>query len=299
MKRIAALLMCLLLPFSVSVGASESLAVSVAAPESVLAGQEIELVYTIASVDGKGLCGLDLEIGFDKKLTEFVSVSLTGFPAEASWIAAGRVEDSTYMLHVFDDYSGKAPTSIYSGTEAAIRVKFRATDNASGRAYFTLSARGAVMGCCFENGAAQSYIGTGDSTSVLIIGNVPDGFGDSYYIKDGVYYVLPGCTGGDLSPSATAYTAGGTAKGNGVPLVTGDVLDFGAGYKQSAVVMLGDVNGDGRFNTTDYLYLKKQISNGRTPSAAGDINADGTVSSADALFLALLLRGGSLSYTEK
>lgn len=297
MKRMAALLMCILLPFAVPVGASGSLAVSVSASESVLAGQEIELVYTIASVDGKGLCGLDLEIGFDKKLVEFVSVSLTGFPTEASWTAAGRVEDSTYMLHVFDDYSGKTPTSIYQGTEAAIRVKFRALDNAAGKAYFALSARGAVMGCYFENGAAQSYIGTGENISVLIIGYVSDGFGENYYIKDGVYYVLPGCTESDLSPSATAYTAGGTAKVDGAPLVTGDVLDFGTAYKQSPVVMLGDVNGDGRFNTTDYLLIKKQLSNGGTSSAAGDINADGTVSSADALLLALLLRGGTLSYT--
>lgn len=297
MKRIAALLMCLLLPFAVPVGASGSLSVSVTAPESALAGQEIELVYTIASVDGKGLCGLDLEIGFDKRLTELVSVSLTGFPSEAAWTAAGRVEGSTYMLHVFDDYSGTTPTSIYNGTGAAIRVKFRALDSAAGNAYFSLSARGAVMGCYFENGAAQSYIGTGESTSVLIIGNVPDGFGDSYYIKDGVYYVLPGCTVGGILPAATAYTADGTAKPGTAPLVTGDVLDFGTGYKQSAVVMLGDINADGRFNTTDYLLIKKQLSNGGTPSAAGDINADGTVSAADALFAALLLRGGSFSYT--
>lgn len=297
MKKTAALLLCLLLPFAVPVGASGALAVSVTAPQSVLAGQEIELVYTVASVNDKGLCGLDLEIGFDKKLTEFVSVSLTGFPAGASWTAAGRVEDSTYMLHVFDDYGGTAPTSIYQGTEAAIRVKFRALDSAAGDAYFTLSARGAVTGCYFENGAAQSYIGTGSNISVSIIGNVPDGFGDSYYNKDGVYYVLPGCCCNELAPAATAYAANGTAKSGGAPLVTGDVLDFGADYKQSTVVTLGDINADGRVNTTDYLLLKKQISSGSTPSAAGDINADGTVSAADALYLSVLLRGGTLSYT--
>lgn len=298
MKKITALVLCFCL-LGITASAAGGLSIGTSAPYMVESGQEIQLVYTFQSINDKGLCGVDLEVGFDSALVEFVSVSLNGFPEGASWMAAGRVSGSTYYLHVFDDYGGNEPVSIYQGTTASITLKFRALDKAVGTAVFSTESYGAVMGCYFENGASKSYIGTGNSTSVIIKGFVKDCVGESYAFKDGVLLILPGCTANDLPYTVESVTASnGTAKEDGAPILTGDVLDFGKNYKTSTAVMLCDINGDGRVTTNDYMLLKMHITGKRTLSdsalTAADVNMDGIISSADAVCFASVLRGYAL-----
>ncbi len=295
MKKIVALALCFFL-LGIPVSASNGLALSVAAPQTVENGSEIELVYSIDSVPAKGLCGLDLEIGFDKSKVELVSATIIGFPENASWQAVGHVSGGTYMLHVFDDYEGEAPVSLYSGSAAKITVKFRALSNAVGAAKFTTSAHGAVMGCYFEGGATHSYIGTGGDASVWIYGYVENCVDGAYYIKDGTVCVLPGLTAAQIKEGVLSVKdKNGAEKSADNVLTAGDVLDFGTGYKQSTVTVLSDMNNDGRLTTNDYLLLKKLIKEGGTVTGnalkVSDINMDGVVTSADAVCVAKLLKG--------
>lgn len=285
---------------SIPVSASSGLSVGVVGPQTVNAGQEIELIYSFSSIDGKGLCGLDLEISFNRSLVRFSSVSLVGFPSGSSWTAAGRVAGSTYMLHVFDDYANDEPTSIYQGTNAYISVKFRTLDSAMGNACFSTKSAGAVMGCYFENGETKSFTGEGNEHTVYIKGNVKDHAAESYRIKNGTVLALAGVTANDLVYTASSVTdAKGNAKSADAPLVTGDVIDFGEGYKESTVMLLCDLNMDGMVSTNDYMLLKMHISNKRKlPDAAilaADINIDGIVSAADAIGFAMVLRGETIA----
>lgn len=303
MKKMIALTVCFCILGCMlvsTVSAAGGLSLSTSAPQIVECGQEIELVYTFSSINTKGICGLDMEISFDDSLVEFVSVSLSSFPEGASWIEAGHVSGSTYYLHAFDDYVGNEPVSIYDGTNASITVKFKALEKAVGTAVFSTDGFGAVMGCYFENGATKTYNGTSNSVSVIIKGFVKDCVGTDYAIKDGNLLVLPGCTASDLPYEAESVTAAdGTAKENDAPLLTGDVVDFGLSYKQSTVTTLGDLNGDGRVTTNDYMMLKMHIKDVKPlPSAAliaADVNMDGMISALDAICFSSILRGYSIS----
>jgi hypothetical protein len=92
-----------------------------------------------------------------------------------------------------------------------------------------------------------------------------------------------------IAPGAYTVTAGAT--GYVSNSTTGVTVASGATVTQNfALTLKGDVNGDGKVDITDALFIAQYTVGLRTLTptqlAAGDVNCDGKVDITDALFIA-------------
>lgn len=300
MKRLLPLILalCMLPVFSaVPVTAADNFNATFSAPNAVYTGSTFSLDFYFSDLPASGLCGIDLEVSFDKELVSFVSARISGFPAEGNWCGTGRVEDDKYLFFIFDDYEGgSAPVSVYDGSPLVVTLAFKANPGAEGDAVFSISKYGSVSGTVFdENGGTYVYgLGCSDKTVRIMKKAFPDSSGDGWYVKGGVMYVRPGITAEELSDLGVLTERDGTVKTGTTPAFGGDRFVHPL-YSTVAVAIAMDVNLDGRVTTADYLLIKMHIKSVATLDGvsydAADVDGDGVLTSTDAALFKQVLQG--------
>lgn len=299
MKRLFSLLLVLCLLPVISVGAVQNYRLTVSAPTEVFWGEEIVLTFSLESMPQEGLCGMDFEIGFDSSMVEPCGVTLNGFPTDGAWRYSGRVSRGVYLLYVYDDYdeSVRTPISVHSGDTVTVSVSFKTKVGVSGNAVFDMDTYGAIMGTCFtDNGPVSVYgIGAADKTVKIKPIVCEDMRGDGWYTKDGVMYVIPGYTGGDLADDGVLLGSDGTEKSADDYAFKGDFFVF-ENNAVAEVRLAMDVNGDGYLTTADYLLLRNHLCGNITLTgtafAAADITGEGVLSTADLASIKKMLTNG-------
>lgn len=297
MKRLLPLLLVLCLLPNVPVSASSAFKAEFTAPTSVYTGTEFSLAFSFSNLPAEGLCGIDLELEFDKDLVSFVSASISGFPSSGNWCGVGRVENGKYLYFIFDDYSGTAaPVSVYDGAPLSVTFTFKAKPGAEGDAVFSVSRHGAVAGTVFDtDGASYIYgVGCADKTVSIVKAEFPDSRGNGWYVKGGVMYVRPGITAGELADIGVLSGSDGVAKAADTPAFGGDTFSHLL-YAPVEVAIAMDIDMDGRFTTSDYLLLQMHLKGLRTLKGnaynAADADGDGAVTNTDASMFKLALEG--------
>ncbi len=302
MKRLFCLLLVLCFIPVISVSAVQNYRVELSAPEQVNCGEDISLCFSLTSIPTEGLCGMDFEIGFDETLVTLADVSLSGFPQEGNWCYSGRIVNGKYFLFVYDNYDETAgtPCSVYSGSDVTVTVKFKAKMGVEGTALFTVGSYGSVTGTSFTDEGPVSIYGLGASNkSVLIVYTpVSDRREELWYTKDGVMYVLPYTTAAQLADAGVLYDKDSEVKAEEDFAAMGDSFGFNDGTVAAEVMIALDVNGDGHFNTADYLLIRKHLCGQTvltgTAFYAADINGDGFISTVDLAIARDLLKTGAV-----
>lgn len=303
MKRVFSLLLVLCFLPALTVTAADNFGVSVSAPNEVFWGDTIDVTFSFDNVSAEGLCGMDFELGYDASMVELAGVSLSGFPTDGNWCSAGRTVNGVYYLHVFDNYdeSAGAPVSVYTGTVATVTVAFKSKVGIEGDALFSIGTYGSVTGTVFTDEGPVFVYGLGAQSKTVTIKPVActDKSGDGWFTKDGVMYVFPGVSAEELAAAGVLSDAEGTVKEGAEPAAKGDSFVF-ADNSLAPVYIAMDVNGDGYFNTTDYLYLRRCLCDGTVLSGsaliAADANCDGVPSVADLAVMESVLKNGVLPY---
>ncbi len=303
MKRLFSLLLALCLLPTVSVGAAEDFRIGVSAPTQVYWDEEIALTFSFGSIPAEGLCGVDFEIGFNADMVEVSSVTLSDFPAEGNWCSGGRVSGSLYLLHVFDNYDETAglPVSIKNGSSATVTVRFKCKAGVSGNAVFSVANFGAVMGTVFTaDGPVTVYgLGASNKTVKVLPRLCAEAEGNGWFIKDGVAYLRPGITVGQLSAELTVLDSQGKTKKESSYALKDDTLVLPNGTAGYGYVAM-DANGDGLFSTADYLLVRNHICGGITLKGkalvACDMDKDGYVTTVDLVLMEVALVYGRFPY---
>ncbi len=303
MKRLICLLLVMCFMPVIPASAVQNYRVETSAPAEVNCGEEILLCFSLSSIPSEGLCGIDFEIGFNESLVTLVDVSLSGFPEDGNWCYSGRVVNGRYLLFVYDNYDEFAgtPISVYNGSNAAVTVRFRAKMGVSGEALFNVGTYGSITGTSFtEDGPVSMYgIGASNKSVSITCTSVSDKREELWYTKDGVMFVLPYTTAGSLAYAGVLYDENGTVKAEEAFAVMGDCFGFNDGTVATELRIALDVNGDGHFNTADYLLMRMHLSGQTvltgTAFHAADINGDGYISTVDLATARSLLKSGSVS----
>ncbi|MBE6677631.1 MAG: hypothetical protein E7597_02420 [Ruminococcaceae bacterium] len=302
MKRLLCLLLVLCFMPAISVSAVQNYRVELSAPEQVNCGEDISLRFSITSIPAEGLCGMDFEIGFDGELVAIADVSLTGFPQEGNWCYSGRIVNDKYFLFVYDNYNETAgtPCSVYGGSDVTVTVRFKAKMGVEGTALFTVGSYGSVTGTSFTEEGPVSVYGLGASNKSVLITYDPvgDRREELWYTKNGVMYVLPYTTAAQLADAGVLYDKDSEVKAEEAFAAMGDSFGFSDGTVAADIMIALDVNGDGHFNTADYLLMRKYLCGQtvltETAYYAADISGDGTVSTVDLAIARDLLKTGTV-----
>lgn len=295
MKRIVLFLFIIaMLPLPAS--AATPFKATLAGEQTAYMGEELCITLSFSDLPEGGLCGVDLELGFDGNLVSFTGASISGLPEEGDWCGTGRVEDGKYLYFIFDEHEdaqGFAPIPLKDGNGAVVTFTF--APKATGRAVFSLATYGAVTGTLFAGGSTTSVYGQGNSLSVEILKrDCPDKTGKGYTVKDGIMYVRPGITAAELGEEGTLYTPDGSPAEDEHIAFIGDSFEF-INYNPLPVAVFMDVNGDGLFSTADYLRLKLHLKGIKlltgTALFVADADGDGTVTASDSFVISAALAG--------
>lgn len=158
------------------------------------------------------------------------------------------------------------------------------------------------------NGEVRKYIinFTKDDSKPISVSDIISSKG---YVSDGTY--LSGITvGSDVSDliknikgesnniNVSVVDVNDKNKTSGV-IVTGDKLTVTSGSesKTYSIIIYGDLTGDGKISSSDYVYVKNYIMGSKSLNSSqkvsGDINRDGKISSSDYVFIKNHIMGSS------
>lgn len=156
------------------------------------------------------------------------------------------------------------------------------------------------------NGTKKTYTinFTKDDSKPISVSDVVSSKG---YVSDGTY--ISGIEVGSsaetliknlkIKDNITVNVLDSSGKDKTGTVMTGDKVKITSGNetKTYEIVIRGDLNGDGKISSSDYVFVKNSIMGSKTLSSvqksAGDINKDGKISSSDYVFIKNHIMGSS------
>ena len=159
------------------------------------------------------------------------------------------------------------------------------------------------------NGSVRKYVinFTKDDSKPISVSDIISSKG---YVSDGVNIsgINPGSTVSDLiknikgeanNINVSVTNVDGKEKNDQI-MATGDKITVTSGSETKTynVLIYGDLTGDGKISSSDYVYIKNYIMGNRILNSiqklAGDINKDGKISSSDYVFVKNHIMGTNL-----
>jgi len=268
---------------------------SISGPEEISVGEIITFDISVSKIkDAKGIAGIGIEqLEYSKEALNFISAELKKKPSE-SWIIDANDNDGFVTIIAVDD---KGDSTIYNPDDLIIELTFQVKSSATvgGKANLTITSAEAANGeldSITVNSVGMSYDIAEAKTLQLKV--------NSEYAIDRENGYLCGVRAlTDVISLASEFDndsktiqvvdlkgneaiSGNAGTGYRIQLVYGEyVLD------ELVVIVLGDVNGDGKITSTDYLRVRRHFLKTYELTGynlfAGDVNADGKITSTDYL----------------
>lgn len=213
---------------------------------------------------------------------------LSSLAVNGTYLFSSATHDTTFNLNL--------DTSSSSIDISATKVSSKSTISGTGSVSLKSTKETVEVVVTAENGAKRTYkinitrntdvsLDISEILRVLNIKN--DGsYIYGYQINTDISTIINAITTKESKATVTAFNSQGKEKSSGI-IATGDTINIKTDReeKKYIIILYGDINGDGKITSADYIALKNDIMDVKKLSdlqrISADANKDGKVNSAD------------------